>query len=69
MARVPATVKTVTDDDTFKTTLGTVIRLARVNTPERGKPGWLQAKRDLESLILGKKTPTSLWPVILSVVW
>ncbi len=59
-------VKSVKDGDTFdgsvtrtssnETPIGTeqIIRLAGVNAPERRKPGYNEAKEELEYLILGK---------------
>ena len=56
MARVRATVKTVTHGDAFESTDGTLIRLARVKAPplditSRGKLPWAEAREDLEGLI------------------
>ena len=47
-------VTVVRDGDSFGTQRGTEVRLANVNAPEKGKPGYLSAKRKLESLILRK---------------
>jgi endonuclease YncB( thermonuclease family) len=44
----------VVDGDTLDIN-GTRIRLALVDTPERGQPGFYEAKRFVESLCLGKK--------------
>jgi hypothetical protein len=44
----------VIDGDTLDIN-GTRIRLALVDTPERGQPGFYQAKKFVESLCLGKK--------------
>jgi micrococcal nuclease len=44
----------VVDGDTLDIN-GTRIRLALVDTPERGKPGFYEAKKFVESLCLGKK--------------
>ena len=44
----------VVDGDTLDIN-GTRIRLALVDTPERGQPGFFEAKKFVESLCLGKK--------------
>jgi endonuclease YncB( thermonuclease family) len=44
----------VVDGDTLDVN-GTRIRLALVDTPERGQPGFYEAKKFVESLCLGKK--------------
>jgi micrococcal nuclease len=44
----------VIDGDTLDIN-GTRIRLALVDTPERGQPGFYEAKKFVESLCLGKK--------------
>jgi micrococcal nuclease len=45
----------VIDGDTFETAgRKRPIRLANVDTPEQGEPGYEAAKRDLERLIKGK---------------
>jgi hypothetical protein len=44
----------VVDGDTLDIN-GTRVRLALVDTPERGQPGFYEAKRFVESLCLGKK--------------
>ena len=44
----------VVDGDTLDIN-GTRIRLALVDTPERGQPGFYEAKKFVESLCLGKK--------------
>lgn len=49
-------VSNVIDGDTFKTASRTrLVRLANVNTPEKGKPGAAKARQALEKLILGKE--------------
>jgi Staphylococcal nuclease homologue len=44
----------VVDGDTLDIN-GTRVRLALVDTPERGQPGFFEAKKFVESLCLGKK--------------
>jgi len=45
----------VIDGDTFLTkSRKNPIRLADVDTPEKGQPGYTKAKKELEKLILGK---------------
>jgi len=49
------TVKKVIDGDTFTTeNRKNPVRLAGVDTPEKGQPGYVKAKKALEELILGK---------------
>ena len=48
-------VKKVIDGDTFETASGKVIRLADVDTPERGKPNYNEATEALKAMI-DKKT-------------
>ena len=50
------TVTDVIDGDTFKTASRPVnsVRLANVNAPEKGEPGYGAAKRELKRLIGGK---------------
>ena len=47
-------VTVVRDGDSFGTSSGTEVRLQNVNAPEKNQPGYLAAKRKLESLILRK---------------
>ncbi|MCF7879077.1 MAG: thermonuclease family protein [Candidatus Omnitrophica bacterium] len=57
------TVSEVVDGDTFKVKSGwkwnekkgNFVRPTGYNTPERGEPGYEQAKQKLKKLILGKK--------------
>lgn len=44
----------VTVDLTFKVYTKQRIRLARINTPERGEPGFVEAGNFLRSLVLNK---------------
>ena len=44
-------VKKIIDGDTFTTTYNETIRIANFNTPERNRSGFIQATRDLESII------------------
>jgi endonuclease YncB( thermonuclease family) len=55
MARYSATCEYVEDGDTFRTAKQNWIRLANVCAPDEGETGYEQAKRTLESLILGKQ--------------
>lgn len=49
-------VSNVVDGDTFDTTANEPrVRLDGVDTPERGEPGFENAKRALEGLILNKR--------------
>ena len=62
MYEYAATCKRVVDGDTcdlvvdcgFRHTITDRFRLARINTPERGEPGWAKATAMLEQLIAGK---------------
>ena len=54
MARYSADCDYVQDGDTFRTTKGNWIRLARYDAPEEGKPDYANAKQLLSSLILNK---------------
>jgi len=46
----------VIDGDTFETTSRkNPVRLANVNAPEKGQPGYAQAKAELGKLIQGKE--------------
>ena len=48
-------VSTVFDGDTFDTTTSQpAVRLAGIDTPERGEPGFESAKSALEALVLNK---------------
>jgi len=48
-------VKKVIDGDTFTTgSRKNPVRLANVDAPEKGHPGYEKAKRDLENLISGE---------------
>jgi len=49
------TVKEVQDGDTFVTESGEEIRIAGVDTPEKGQPGAGKARKYLKKLIEGKK--------------
>ena len=49
-----AYVKSVVDGDTFNTADGRIIRLANVDTPERGRYGYEAAKNHLIRLISGQ---------------
>ncbi|MDO8460605.1 MAG: thermonuclease family protein [Nanoarchaeota archaeon] len=49
------TVKRVIDGDTFELYNGGIVRLICVDTPEKGKKGYEEAKEFLESLILYKE--------------
>lgn len=54
MARKEVVTKVI-DGDTFKTGSRTrPVRLANVDTPEKGQPGWEKAKMALEKKILGE---------------
>ena len=46
-----ATVSRVIDGDTFDTTSGDRVRLADIDAPERGEPGYYEAKDFLTSLV------------------
>lgn len=48
-------VKKVIDGDTFKDTRGRFYRLAEVNTPEKRKRGYENAKETLKKFIEGKE--------------
>ena len=51
----------VIDGDTFETNSGSpAVRLAGVDTPESGKPGFLSAKHALKALVLNKWVDISL---------
>ncbi len=55
MARKEVVTKVI-DGDTFKTGSRTrPVRLANVDTPEKGQPGCATARKALENKILGKK--------------
>jgi endonuclease YncB( thermonuclease family) len=45
------TVKEIIDGDTFTTTLSEYVRIANINTPEKGSSGYTRAKSDLRSII------------------
>lgn len=49
----------VTDGDTLTVEDGegvrTRVRLRRIDAPERGEPGWAEAKADLEARLLGRR--------------
>jgi endonuclease YncB( thermonuclease family) len=49
------TVTRVIDGDTFQLSDGKRVRLIGVDTPERGCPGFLEAKKNLEDLVLTKR--------------
>jgi micrococcal nuclease len=51
---VSATCIKITDGDTFELSNGDIIRLADVDTPERGQPGYQEATDYLRSLIYDK---------------
>ena len=55
MAKYTVTCEYVQDGDSFRTANQTWIRLARYDAPEKGKPGYDEAKRFLSTLILGKE--------------
>ncbi len=49
-------VNKVYDGDTFKTKQRQrPVRLAGIDTPEKGEPGYIKAKKALENLILGEE--------------
>lgn len=50
-----ATVDEANDGDSFITTNDEKVRIAGIDTPEKGHPGAAQAKRYLKKLIDGKK--------------
>ena len=55
MARKEDVTKVI-DGDTFETSSRKKpIRLANVDTPEKGEPGYMKAKQKLTNLIKGKK--------------
>lgn len=62
MYEYAATCKRVVDGDTcdlivdcgFRHTITDRFRLARINTPERGQPGWAEATARLEELLTGQ---------------
>lgn len=55
MARKEKVAKVI-DGDTFTTNARKrPVRLANVNTPEKGKPGFNQAKKELQNLIGGEE--------------
>jgi len=45
----------VIDGDTFETASGERVRLAGVNAPEKGQPGYAEAKEALRKMIEGKE--------------
>ncbi len=55
-----ATVVSVTDGDTIKLSDGNSVRYVGINTPERGKPFYEDAKRLNEKLLLGKEVRLEL---------
>lgn len=56
MAKRKETVTRVIDGDTFRTSSRKhSVRLANVNTPEKGRKGGAKATQQLKSLIQGKK--------------
>ena len=64
----------VVDGDTFYAHDGERIRLANVNTPDRGEPGYEQAKNQLARLVLNKIVDYQVvardpWGRAVSEVW
>lgn len=64
----------VVDGDTFYTADRERIRLAGVNCPEKGQPGWERGKRALEELVLRKSvryegTARDQWGRLVAQVW
>lgn len=50
----------VRDGDTFETDKRKyAVRLANVDTPEKGQPGFVKAKKALEQMILGEEVTVS----------
>jgi len=59
----------VIDGDTFETASRKhPVRLANVDTPEKGQPGYGKAKQDLSKLIQGKEVTIDTVAVISSAV-
>ena len=74
MSTTRTTVKSVTDGDTFDTTDGRIIRLANVDTPEKGEPGYAEAKKRLTDLIGGqavtiKQNAIDVYKRVVADVW
>lgn len=44
----------VSEEWAYKEKSGTRVRIAGINTPEKGQPGYQKAKDDLSDLILGE---------------
>jgi endonuclease YncB( thermonuclease family) len=56
-----ATIMRVVDGDTIITDSGTRIRILGIDTPEKGRPNFQEAKSLMENLVLDKKVHLKCW--------